>query len=127
MSNFVILFILALVAFFIKVFQTERLRSELKTLKQQQVTLEFQKKSSEIRTGFIGEKLAPLLKEFPETARDGRNLISLGMPIDYINFGEENIDFIEVKTGNAKLSAKQKRIKALVETGQITWHTVRIK
>ncbi len=127
MNNLLILLILVTAAFFYKAFQTAKLRTEIKDLEQQQVIVLSQKKSSEVRTGFIGEKIAPLLDVFPEDARDGRDLISLGMPIDYINFSKDNIMFIEVKTGNARLSAKQQHIKTQVENGQITWHTVRIK
>lgn len=85
-----------------------------------------QKKSSEVRTGQIAEKLAPLLEEFPEDARE-EDIVSLGMPIDYIVFGKKYIDFIEVKSGNSKLSTKQRKIRDQIQAGLVRWKVVRIK
>lgn len=83
-----------------------------------------QKKSSEVRLGLIAETLAPFLDQFnfqPEECS------FLGKPIDYISFGEEEITFIEIKSGNAKLNNNQKRIKKQVEDKKISWKEVRIK
>ncbi len=83
-----------------------------------------QKKSSEVRLGLIAETLAPFLNQFnfePEQCS------FLGKPIDYISFGEEEITFIEIKSGNAKLNNNQKRIKKQVEDKKISWKEVRIK
>lgn len=83
-----------------------------------------QKKSSEVRLGFIAETLAPFLDQFnfePEECS------FLGKPIDYISFGEEEVTFIEIKSGNAKLNQNQKRIKKQIEDKKVSWKEVRIK
>ena len=83
-----------------------------------------QKKSSEVRLGLIAETLAPFLDQFdfnPEQCS------FLGKPIDYISFGDKEIAFIEIKSGNAKLNQNQKRIKKQVEDKKIIWKEVRIK
>lgn len=83
-----------------------------------------QKKSSEVRLGHIAEKLAPFLEDFPyepETAT------FLGQPIDYIVFEEEEIVFIEIKSGNSQLSQKQRNIRDLVKNKCISWKEIRIK
>tara|TARA_Y100001938_G_scaffold149852_1_gene238290 strand:- start:3843 stop:4223 length:381 start_codon:yes stop_codon:yes gene_type:complete len=82
------------------------------------------KKSSEVRLGQISEQLAPFLDLFPY---DPKKVQFLGNPIDYIYFGEDKVAIIEVKSGNARLSKKQKAIKALVLKGKVEWKEIRIK
>ena len=83
-----------------------------------------QKKSSEVRLGHIAETLAPFLDQFDF---EPENCCFLGKPIDYISFGDKEITFIEVKSGQSQLSSKQKYIKDLVESKKVSWKEVRIK
>ena len=83
-----------------------------------------QKKSSEIVLGQITEKIAPFLKHFPY---DPKEATFLGQPIDYLVFGKDLITFIEIKSGNARLTKKQRNIKQLVENGKVAWHEINIK
>lgn len=82
-----------------------------------------QKKSSEILTGHISEKLAPLTTAFKYNTRDA---VFMGMPIDYLVFDENAIVFLEIKSGNSQLTTKQKAIKKLVEAKKVKWDMVRI-
>lgn len=86
--------------------------------------LQSQKKSSEVRTGQIAEHFAPLLKDFKYDRKQARFLAT---PIDFIIFEEEEIIFMEVKTGNSQLNANQRRVKKQVEDKKIRWETLRIK
>jgi predicted Holliday junction resolvase-like endonuclease len=83
-----------------------------------------QKKSSEVRLGNIAETLAPFLDQFDF---DPENCIFLGKPIDYISFEDEIITFIEVKSGKAQLSTKQRHIRDLIKDKQVAWKQIRIK
>ena len=89
----------------------------------------YQKKSSEVRLGKVVESIAPLLDDFPvDIYKPGTSTQFLGQPIDFIHFDpEEGITFIEVKSGNAKLSDTQKKIKKAVEERRIKWESYRIK
>jgi predicted Holliday junction resolvase-like endonuclease len=83
-----------------------------------------QKKSGEVRLGHIAETLAPFLDQFefePERCS------FLGQPIDYISFGDDEITFIEVKSGNSQLSQKQRHIRDLVKQKLVSWKEVRIQ
>ena len=51
----------------------------------------------------------------------------MGKPIDYVSFGDDEITFIEVKSGNAQLSTKQRHIRDLVNQKLVSWKEVRIK
>lgn len=84
-----------------------------------------QKKSSETRLGAIAENLVPLLTDIPY---DPKNLHHLGMPIDYLYFDYDQgeIVFIEVKSGNAKESSRQKLIKRLISTGKVYYEKLTI-
>lgn len=83
-----------------------------------------QKKSSEVRLGHIAETLAPFLDQFDF---DPENCNFLGKPIDYISFGDDEITFIEVKSGNSQLNQKQRHIRDLVKDKMVFWKEVRIK
>lgn len=88
----------------------------------------FEKKSSEVRLGRISETLAPLLDDFPvEVGKPGTSTLFLGQPVDYIHFDpEKGITIIEIKSGDAKLSANQKRFRAHVEAGNVFWADYRV-
>mgnify|MGYP003135292435 CR=1 FL=1 len=83
-----------------------------------------QKKSGEVRLGHIAETLAPFLDQFDF---DPENCCFMGKPIDYVSFGDDEITFIEVKSGNAQLSTKQRHIRDLVKQKLVSWKEVRIK
>lgn len=100
------------------------LKEDYENLLEQKSSILSQKKSSEVRLGHIAETLAPFLDQFdfdPETC------VFLGKPIDYISFGEKEISFIEVKSGNSKLNAKQRQIRDLIKSNSVSWKEVRIK
>ena len=71
-----------------------------------------QKKSGEVRLGHIAETLAPFLDQFDF---EPEQCCFLGQPIDYVSFGDDEITFIEVKSGNSQLSQKQRHIRDLVK------------
>jgi predicted Holliday junction resolvase-like endonuclease len=83
-----------------------------------------QKKSSEVRLGSIAETLAPFLDQFEF---DPEECTFLGKPIDYISFGDEEITFIEVKSGKSQLNAKQRHIRDQVKSKLISWKEIRIQ
>ena len=84
------------------------------------------KKSSEVRLGNISENVLPFLKELPY---DGTNLRHLGQPIDFVYFDYDptpTITFVEVKSGAAKESKRQKLIKEAIRMNQIHYDLVQI-
>ncbi len=83
-----------------------------------------QKKSSEVRLGHIAETLAPFLDQFEF---EPENCSFLGKPIDYISFGDDEITFIEVKSGKSQLNQKQRHIRDLVKAKLVNWKEIRIK
>lgn len=100
------------------------LENKILEVSEQKQKVTSQKKSSEVRLGHIAETLAPFLDQFefdPETCT------FMGRPIDYISFGDDEITFIEVKSGKSQLSAKQRHIRDLVNNKLVAWKEVRIK
>ncbi len=83
-----------------------------------------QKKSSEIVLGQVSEKLVPFLDVFKH---DPQEASFIGQPIDYIIFGKDEITFIEVKSGNSKLTSKQRKIRDLVKNKKVEWEQINIK
>ena len=104
--------------------KTNELQSNLDIETEARKKVLSQKKSGEVRLGHIAETLAPFLDQFefePERCS------FLGQPIDYISFGDDEITFIEVKSGESQLSSKQRMIRDLVKNKSVSWKEVRIK
>jgi predicted Holliday junction resolvase-like endonuclease len=86
-------------------------------------------KSAEVRLAKVAEHLAPIMEDFPvDVLKPGTTTLFLGQPIDFVHFDPDHgITFIEVKSGSAKTSSKQKRLQALVESGQVHWREYRVR
>jgi hypothetical protein len=87
------------------------------------------KRSRAVLTGQIGEQLAPYFPLFPCDPADVR---FLGKPVDFVAFpgasegAPREVVFIEVKTGDARLSASERALKAAVEAGRVRWVEYRL-
>jgi predicted Holliday junction resolvase-like endonuclease len=115
--------VVLLVMILIEYFRSERLDKKLKTAQEQYITLLSQKKSSETRLGQITEQMAPFLKDFPY---DPKQAHFLGMPVDYVVFTETDVVFLEVKSGQAALSQRQKQIKDQILNKRVLWKEYRV-
>jgi predicted Holliday junction resolvase-like endonuclease len=81
------------------------------------------RKSSEVRLGKIGENLAPFLAGWPWSPGRFR---FLGNPVDGIQFNNDEVVFVEIKTGKARLSATQRSVKKLVKEGKVRFVTFKV-
>ena len=81
------------------------------------------RKSSEVRLGKIGENLAPFVKNWPW---DPKAFRFLGNPIDGVQFNDDEIIFVEIKTGKARLSKSQKDFRDLVKAGKVSFVSFKI-
>jgi predicted Holliday junction resolvase-like endonuclease len=68
--------------------------------------------------GRITEQWIPLSSRYPY---DPQYFRFLGSPIDGVQFEEDRIVFIEFKANKSRLSEGQKRIKRLIEEGEVYW------
>ena len=93
-------------------------------------------RSRYVLKGKIAEHMVPLLSDvFKYDPSDAR---FIGAPIDYLIFdgytavkdlnSNEPITVIlaDVKTGNARLSKTERRIKEAVEAGRVRWETIHL-
>ncbi len=86
-------------------------------------------KSRAILGGQFSEQLAPYLPDFEYLPTECR---FIGKPIDFIVFkgmDEKNIDevvFVEIKSGNAKLNQHEKNLKETIEKKKVKWVEYRI-
>ena len=94
-------------------------------LQEKNKLLASQKKSLETIYGYAVENLVPHLDGMK--GLDPKLFKHMGQPIDFVYFGEDEIKFIEVKSGDARLSAKQKRIKKLIEDGNVVFEEFRVQ
>ena len=105
--------------------QKER-RAELKQHKLN-IPLRSERTTKAVGIGFIYERLAPTLEGFTFNKNDCRSMFD---PIDYVIFEGlsekkkvDKIIFMDVKSGKARLSAKQRTIKRVVEDKKVQFRT----
>ena len=86
--------------------------------------LQHQKISGDVKLGQKAEQLAGLVETFPVPLH---TLKFLGAPIDYVSIDleKEVITFIEVKTGQSRLSDTQKKIRKIIEDKNVEFKEFR--
>lgn len=85
--------------------------------------LKFRNRSLSSRYGKTTEQFMPFLEHYPF---EPGNFRFIGTPIDGIQFEEDKIIFIEFKTADSNLTAKQKQIKDLVGEKRVKFLEFRI-
>ena len=86
-------------------------------------------RSRSVLGGQFAEQLAPFLPDFPADPTEAR---FLGSPVDLVVFpglaegNPREIVFVEVKSGNARPTAVQRRLEALVAEGRVRWKLLRV-
>jgi len=85
-------------------------------------------RSEAVTTGKVSEQLLPFLPGFPFNPKDAR---FLGSPVDLIVFdglADEDVQrvvLVEVKTGNARLTTRERLIRDAVRAGHVEWLELR--
>jgi predicted Holliday junction resolvase-like endonuclease len=105
-----------------------RLRFEQwKQVHEQQIRVDAVQRSLAVNRGKLTEHIVPYLPGFDLDPKDVR---FLGTPIDLIAFSglnasqEVEIVFIEVKTGQSVLSARERAVKKAVEEKRVSWRVI---
>jgi predicted Holliday junction resolvase-like endonuclease len=86
-------------------------------------------RSLAVTAGKVHEQLLPYLPDFPYNPKDVR---FLGSPVDLVIFdglaeGQvRRIVFIEVKTGAASLSERERDIREVIQDGEVEWAELRV-
>jgi predicted Holliday junction resolvase-like endonuclease/DNA-directed RNA polymerase subunit RPC12/RpoP len=105
---------------------------ELKKLFKESEKIIRTKSVSSSRRSLVGkfiEKFVPFLNKLPYEASD---MHFLGQPVDYIVFQGlhqdkiEKVIFVEVKTGNSKLTKREKSLKEAIEKKKVGWKEINI-
>ncbi len=85
-------------------------------------------RSRSVVTGKVLEHLAPWLEGFPYNPREAR---FLGAPVDFVVFagleqgGVREVVFVEVKTGSATLSARERGVRDAIAAGRVRFEEFR--
>ena len=89
----------------------------------------FARQSRAVTTGKVIEQIAPHLPGFPFNPRDTR---FLGGPVDYVVFdgleagGVRRVVFVEIKTGGAALSGRERLVRDAVQERRVEWLELRL-
>ncbi len=75
------------------------------------------------RHGQLAEQFMPFSRQFPG---DPKNFRFLGSPVDGVSFEDDRVLIVEFKTGQSKLSERQKHIRNLVKAGKVEFKEVRL-
>ncbi len=97
---------------------------DIKKYRQQAV-----KQSKAVTLGYVNEKLAPLLPNFPYNYKD---LMFLGKWVDYLVFDGlssdriKNVIFLEIKSGKSRLNKNEQMIKEAIDAWRVKYAEYRI-
>jgi predicted Holliday junction resolvase-like endonuclease len=86
-------------------------------------------RSLAVTVGKVSEQLVPYLPGFGYNPKDAR---FLGSPVDFVVFDGldagalRRVVFLEVKTGAAALSTRERQIRDAIESGRISWDELRV-
>ena len=87
------------------------------------------KRSRSVLSGNFSEQIAPY---FPDFGHSPTELRFIGKPIDFIAFtgmDEKSITevvFIEVKSGQSRLSTQERRLRDAIQAGHVRWEEYRV-
>jgi predicted Holliday junction resolvase-like endonuclease len=86
-------------------------------------------KSLAVTVGKVSEQVVPYLPGFGYNPKDAR---FLGSPVDFVVFDGldagalRRVVFLEVKTGAAALSTRERQVRDAIESGRISWDELRV-
>ena len=86
-------------------------------------------RSLAVTAGKVHEQLVPFLPEFGFNPKDAR---FLGSPVDLVIFdgladGEvKQVVFLEVKTGAAPLTTRERQVRSVIEARDVAWAELRL-
>jgi predicted Holliday junction resolvase-like endonuclease len=98
-------------------------QKEVNTLQEKFEKLQFQKISADVKLGAKAENLLPFLQSFPYKDDEIKGLFQ---PIDLIVFRPDEVVFVEVKSGDAQLSEKERRIRDNIKAGRVRFEVHRM-
>jgi predicted Holliday junction resolvase-like endonuclease len=87
------------------------------------------RRSLAVTAGKVHEQLVPYLPEFGFNPKDAR---FLGSPVDLVIFDGlaegvvRRVVFLEVKTGGAALSARERQVRDIIEAREVAWVELRL-
>ena len=86
-------------------------------------------RSLAVTAGKVHEQLVPYLPEFDFNPKDVR---FIGSPVDLVVFdglsaGQvQRVVFLEVKTGGAALTDRERQVRAVIEAREVAWAELRL-
>lgn len=85
---------------------------------------DFQQRSLSSTYGRITEQWFPLMEHYPY---DPQGFRFLGTPIDGVQFEEDRIVFVEFKANKSQLAKVQRRVRDLIDSGEVYFETFRFQ
>jgi predicted Holliday junction resolvase-like endonuclease len=86
-------------------------------------------RSRSVLSGMFAEQLAPYLPNFPFSPTEAK---FIGAPIDFLVFKDmdaqsiEEVIFVEVKSGSARLNRNEHSLKEAIENKRVRWQEYRV-
>lgn len=105
--------------------QNELVKTQMELYEQKDAfaKLQHQKISADVKLGQKAEVLLPFLDSFPY--KDDY-IVGTYNPIDLIVFREDEVVFVEVKSGQSQLSKSQKKIRDQIKNGKVRFEIHRM-
>ena len=119
-----VLLLATLALFLITILLYRRESAKSAELREKVKELESGKQSLATKYGKMTEQFMPFLEAYPYNENNFR---FIGTPIDGVQFEDDRIVLLEFKTGDSKLTERQKSIEQLVKKGNVSFEVIRIK
>lgn len=103
--------------------EVENLRSQLNDMTCKFEDSRGKQISARVKMGQIGEQFACIHTNFKYDRKETKALLQ---PVDFVCFEENEVVFVDIKTGNAQLSSKQRRIRDNIRNGRVRFEIFRI-
>lgn len=101
----------------------ENAKRDIAELTEQFEKLRFSKISGDVKLGQKAEHLLPFLEGFPYKDDEIKGLFQ---PVDLIVFRQDEVVFVEIKTGTSSLTEKERRIRDNIKAGRVRFEVHRL-
>jgi len=117
----IVLSLVVAIAIFIIIIQRKRISkviSERDQFSIQKDEVISAKQSQSTLYGKITEHFAPFMEKYPY---DRKRFRFIGSPIDGIQFEDDKVVFIEIKSAKSALQSNQRKIRKLIQERKVEW------
>jgi len=118
------IYLLLVALVIVLIFLVTRYKRKADIFKGERDEIDSKKRSQSTLYGKISEQFAPFMDKYPY---DFQKFRFIGTPIDGIQFEDDKIVFVEIKSATSDSTQRQRKIRKLVQSGTVEWYEFDIR